>query len=158
MSYYASGYGELKADDIPDKIVDEINEKLPLDVVFAKAWERDGKTIYSLMYEYTDYKEDAIKFLMEKVTPFISDGTIEFTGEDDFWRFNFVDGEWVEETGEVTYTPTTYKQKLGRLSRDVNDMLGPSEPSDEELDYDEDYINLYHDIHNLKESLAKLGY
>ena len=48
--------------------------------------------------------------------------------------------------------------KLVLLSELVHSMLGDNEPSDEELDYDEDAIALYDDLHNLKYSLERLGF
>lgn len=49
-----------------------------------------------------------------------------------------------------------YRAKLEILSYIINDILA-TEPSDEELDDDEDMIDLYEEIHNLKESLVDNG-
>lgn len=46
--------------------------------------------------------------------------------------------------------------KLEILSSIVNDILA-TEPSDDNLDNDEDKIDVYAEIHNLKESLTKIG-
>ena len=46
--------------------------------------------------------------------------------------------------------------KILTVTEVIRDML-KNEPSDEELDYDDDKIKLYEDLHNLKEDLENLG-
>lgn len=48
------------------------------------------------------------------------------------------------------------RTKLQILSAVINDILS-DEPSDADLDHDDDAISLYGGIHNLKESLARMG-
>ena len=46
--------------------------------------------------------------------------------------------------------------RLMTVTEVIRDML-KNEPSDEELDYDDDKIKLYEDLHNLKEDLEDFG-
>ena len=54
----------------------------------------------------------------------------------------------------------TDREYISQIAKILEEMLGDSEPSDEELDYDYDYdaIELYENLHNVKQSLQNLGY
>lgn len=48
--------------------------------------------------------------------------------------------------------------KLQMLAALLSDIIGETEPTDEELDDDDDAIALYDELHNLKEALKNCGY
>ena len=50
------------------------------------------------------------------------------------------------------------KPKLRMLANILSDILGETEPTDDELDGDDDAIALYDELHNLKEALQNCGY
>ena len=45
-----------------------------------------------------------------------------------------------------------------RIIKTLLDEILMTEPSDEELDYDDAAIDMYADLHNLKESMEQLGF
>ena len=48
-------------------------------------------------------------------------------------------------------------EKLNKLKRLIDELIGENEPTDEELDFDDDAIEMYADLHNLKESMERIG-
>lgn len=51
------------------------------------------------------------------------------------------------------------KADLADLAAVLGNFIGGKEqPTDEELDYDDDYIELYHAVYNLREALENVGY
>ena len=48
-------------------------------------------------------------------------------------------------------------ETLARIKELIDEIIGENEPTDEELDYDEDAIEMYADLHNLKESMEQMG-
>lgn len=48
--------------------------------------------------------------------------------------------------------------KLTMVANLISDILGDKEPSDEELDNDDDAIEMYACLHNLKEAMERCGY
>ena len=50
------------------------------------------------------------------------------------------------------------REKLNELKTLVDQLLGENEPSDEDLDFDDDAIQMYADLHNLKESMERMGF
>ena len=48
-------------------------------------------------------------------------------------------------------------EKLRKIKELIDELLGDNKPSDEELDYDDDAIEMYADLHNLKASMEQLG-
>lgn len=48
-------------------------------------------------------------------------------------------------------------EKLRKIKKLIDELIGPNEPTDEELDYDDDAIQMYADLHNLKESMESMG-
>jgi hypothetical protein len=50
------------------------------------------------------------------------------------------------------------RNKIACIASIINDVLDKSEPSDEELDYDDDAIALYDELHNTKQALEQCGY
>ena len=50
------------------------------------------------------------------------------------------------------------KADLADLAAVLGELIGDNEPTDEELNYDDDYIELYNEMHNLKKALENVGY
>ena len=48
-------------------------------------------------------------------------------------------------------------EKLKALKAILDDLIGDGEPTDEELDYDDDAIEVYAEMHNLKEAMENMG-
>lgn len=48
-------------------------------------------------------------------------------------------------------------EKLHKIKELIDELIGTNEPTDEELDYDEYAIDMYADLHNLKESMERVG-
>lgn len=46
---------------------------------------------------------------------------------------------------------------LKKIKELIDELIGENEPTDEELDYDEDAIEVYAELHNLKEALENIG-
>ena len=49
-------------------------------------------------------------------------------------------------------------EKLRKIYSLIDELIGESEPTDEELDFDDDAIQMYADLHNLKESMENMGF
>lgn len=50
------------------------------------------------------------------------------------------------------------KEKLVELKELLDELIGENEPSDEDLDFDEDAIEMYAAMHNLREAMEQCGY
>ena len=50
------------------------------------------------------------------------------------------------------------REKLNELKTLVDQLIGENEPSDEDLDFDDDAIQMYADLHSLKESMERGGF
>lgn len=48
-------------------------------------------------------------------------------------------------------------EKLMKVKGLIDELLGENEPSDEDLDYDDDAIEVYAELHNLKEAMERMG-
>ena len=48
-------------------------------------------------------------------------------------------------------------EKLRMIKDLVDGLIGENEPTDEELDYDDDAIAVYDELHNLKMALENIG-
>lgn len=46
---------------------------------------------------------------------------------------------------------------LKKIKELIDELIGENEPTDEELDYDDDAIEVYAELHNLKEALENIG-
>lgn len=49
------------------------------------------------------------------------------------------------------------REKLMQIAELLDEVLGENEPSDEELGYDEDAIELYDCLHDLREAMRNVG-
>lgn len=48
-------------------------------------------------------------------------------------------------------------EKLVKVKFLIDELIGENEPTDEELDYDDDAIEMYAELHNLKEAMERIG-
>lgn len=72
--------------------------------------------------------------LLDELKPYISEGLIEYTGEEDtHWHFSFKDGEWTESNGRIIYDDEPFIQKteteefIGQLIDQVEDIIASSD-------------------------------
>lgn len=49
-------------------------------------------------------------------------------------------------------------ENLRKIKEFIDEVIGENEPTDEELNYDDDAIQMYADLHNLKESMERMGF
>ena len=114
MSYYAYGNGSALLKENVDK--EELFEKLDTKVEEACCLEYeydDKETI-----DFTDYEnyheEDTMDFL-NILSPYITEGSIEYSGDDDcHWKFIFNKDtkEWDEIGGEVYYSLDEFSDEV----------------------------------------------
>ena len=50
------------------------------------------------------------------------------------------------------------REKLISLKAILDGLTDGPEPSEKELDYDEDAITMYHDLYRLRESMERMGF
>jgi hypothetical protein len=50
------------------------------------------------------------------------------------------------------------REKLIALKALLDELLGENEPSDEELGFDDDAIEMYAEMHNLRKAMETLGF
>lgn len=50
------------------------------------------------------------------------------------------------------------RENLIKIKELIDELIGENEPTDEELDYDDNAIQMYADLHNLKESMENYGF
>lgn len=117
MGYYASGSGDATFKDSVNK---EMVEKAISDFYKSK----EGQKYYSLNYD-TDiysieiwddekYHEDDTLTFLEILSPYIKEGCINYSGEDDcIWRFVFnpKTGKWDEEYADIVYGFESYSDE-----------------------------------------------
>ena len=48
-------------------------------------------------------------------------------------------------------------ENLRKIKVLVDEVLGDNEPTDEELDYDDYAIEMYAELHNLREAMERMG-
>lgn len=138
MSYYASGEGYMTfksmTEDEKLSLINFITERFELrarpkalvsaityadenmaNICNGSRYADDNKLFLSfdLLHEYGSYHNDGIIEELEFFAPYLSEGNFEFIGEDGaHWRFDFRNGEWHDESGEVffrTDEPMTIK-------------------------------------------------
>lgn len=100
MGYYAAGGGEIKLKqvELPLLVMTRLN-----DTFEYKVYNDNPETI---LIDYDNkYHEDSVIETLDALTPYVESGCIQFTGEDGGrWRFRFINGEWVEENGKITWS------------------------------------------------------
>lgn len=96
MSMYAYGSGQMTAKcDIPADVLKAFKTAFPEtyveDVVRA--------------YFDGDYDEQDTHNALLAIAPYIVSGDFQFNGDyNNYWRFIFRDGKWIEQQGEIVYT------------------------------------------------------
>ena len=114
MSYYAYGNGMAKLKDGVNK--EALYEKLDkiVDDCFGLEYEEelDG---YIPFYDTENYHEEDIMDFLNILSPYITEGSIEYSGEDDYhWKFVFNKDtkEWDEIEGEVYYSLDEFSDEV----------------------------------------------
>lgn len=100
----------------------------------------EAEAVYiDVLHEYEKYYEEGIKELLNILEPYVETGNIVFSGEDDcHWQFDFRDGKWHEDDGEICYgtdepMEVTVKDKKVLVSKN-GQMLTLSESDFRELE------------------------
>ena len=118
MGYYATGSGSITvkigkvteaetAAQIEQDLEQWVSQKIAdagLEPVFVTLNQDEAEVELNFNGKYW---EDEILSALDTLSLFISDGEIEFSGEDDsHWKFFFRNGRWNEVNGEVVYGET----------------------------------------------------
>ncbi len=131
MSYYAHGAGDakIKAGINTEEIKNAVRD-LPLSNNSEFEYEFENETIWlSLTHSY--FEEEDVLAWLNAIAPMISEGMIEFTGEDDaHWAyvFNTESTQWKIKTGRLVYgtdlsTCTTDELINELVKRKVNALV-----------------------------------
>lgn len=90
--------------------------------------------------------------------------------EEDFYMTDMPEkGNWGEKEQEVIeskiiatknapFAPKTDKDSLRIIAKEIDFLFRNGTPSDEDLDYDNDCIEVYYDLNELKSSLEAVGF
>ena len=98
MGYYANYEGHMR---FKEKLS---NEDLRNICDFFNEYEFDPDNLGISVWGYEKYYDDAVIEDLNKMKPYISEGSIEYHGDDDtYWRFILNDNEWIQEQGLVYY-------------------------------------------------------
>ena len=118
MGYYASGYGECTLKDGVDLILLNydlnMNGAHTIDVnrLTASKMIDVKENRISISTEDQKYYEEEVYCDLNILTKYITEGYIDFVGEDDaHWRIALKDGEWSEQNGEVVYDMSKYSDQ-----------------------------------------------
>ena len=108
MSYYAKGGGDCSLKE--NTTIEQIKNINLLSGLEIEPYEfREGKVVpsqssFGLAFEYNKYDQDDFEKDLEKLSPYIVNGSIDMTGEDDaVWRYAFEDGEWHYYDGNIKF-------------------------------------------------------
>ena len=113
MNYYANYTGEITVQK--DTLIK--NGKFDKDFEGGKVYEALSAAFeevnveaahgaeYISIFGHEDYKEDEIYAALVAVSPYVTEGVIDYTGEDgSLWKHEFKEGEWLEKTGYIEYS------------------------------------------------------
>lgn len=130
MGYTANGFGTIQTIcELPDELLDKFVDMLggPSLGIDVSEFEHDGTHYIDVSYN-DRYDEFYFAEALDSIRSFVSNGCIEFCGEDDeHWRFKFdpVKSEWIEENGVIVYNADEaldYAQsEFRRLTRELNE-------------------------------------
>lgn len=102
MGYYANSNGDIKLNT--ESIPDEVKQ---LGKSVFECFIQAGDEIS--MSDYNKYYEDSVYEFLEAVAPYTDNGIIFYSGEDGTsWKFEFMDGEWKECSGQIVYDDDPY--------------------------------------------------
>lgn len=100
MGYYVSGGGTV--DFRPDITEDDF--KRIEEILNGSSIENSYNHFGVDFYHGGNYHEEEWENLLNKLSPFVKDGELNFAGEDEYyWRFVFRDGKFVDESGAIVY-------------------------------------------------------
>lgn len=102
MGYYASGYGECVLKDETDLALIDYD----LNRNGARVIDVDRLTVnkIKLCAEEQKYYQEEVYLDLNILTKYITEGYIEYAGEDDaHWRIILKDGKWVQQQGKTIY-------------------------------------------------------
>lgn len=102
MGYYASGYGECVLKDGTDLALIDYD----LNRNGARVIDVDRLTVNKirLCAEEQKYYQEEVYLDLNILTKYITEGYIEYAGEDDaHWKIMLKDGKWVQQQGKTIY-------------------------------------------------------
>ena len=102
MGYYASGYGECVLKDETDLALIDYD----LNRNGARVIDVDRLTVNKirLCAEEQKYYQEEVYLDLNILTKYITEGYIEYAGEDDaHWKIMLKDGKWVQQQGKTIY-------------------------------------------------------
>ena len=103
MGYCAGGSGDV---GIKENIPDDVYQKLE-EVFIVSPYTDIKKQPAICLWAEGKYCEDLVIDALDALIPYITDGSVEFHGEDEtFWRFRFIPDElrWEEEGGYLCFS------------------------------------------------------
>lgn len=153
MGYYANGYRTIVLKDgikeLPKDVWDKLGNAFEIDSSEAT----DSCTVIT-MTQYEKYYEETVYDALNACIPYIKEGEIEYTGEDDaHWCqiFNPAAKKWDEKNGDVVYSA---QEALDRLGPDGVSVVVYKEYSDDSA-YGEELIEVYREA-DLDKARGKL--
>lgn len=104
MGYSANGKGSATIKNISDtERLREALDKVIRDSYSEMEYDIVGNTI--CLWEYDSHwdEEDTMEIL-NALSPYITEGSITYDGDENcHWRYNFINGKWVDENGILYY-------------------------------------------------------
>ena len=97
MGDYATAQGSVKLKERKDyaKVADELRPYYEIN---------DYDFTNICFGNYGKYYEDEVEAILNAILPHISEGEVEYVGDDNtYWRFILKNGEWVEQNGHIVY-------------------------------------------------------
>lgn len=112
MGYYACGSGGAKLKDgISEDDVVKVIDNLDLGEIEIDVYNGNQMDIVEIDYHWD---EDDTMNVLNELIPFISEGEVCYTGEEDnHWRYRFdpESNEWIEDAGVLDYNFESYSDK-----------------------------------------------
>lgn len=114
MGFYAYGSGtallkdNIKKEELFGRLDEKVSDAYRLD------YEYDGKETIDIT-DSENYSEEDIMDFLNILSPYITEGAIEYTGGDDYhWKFVFdkENEEWDEIEGEVYYSLDEFSDEV----------------------------------------------
>ena len=112
MGYYAYGAGNVT-------LIKELPESILKNIEYVYGYVERYKDTLSFTID-SNYHEVEVIAVLDELKPYISEGLVEYSGEDDtHWRFSFKNGEWVESDGRIIYDDEPFIQ-----AKDAEEFIG----------------------------------
>lgn len=142
MSYYANVDAKIRVSTNNIDIVSTIFSAHDFTVDFE---ESDSCFYYEA---YDNYHDDEWDAFADEIAPFIEEGAVEFTGEDDtHWRYTFRKGSYTYECAEITYEPADhYRDLIEQMIEYISESVGDAEEALEVfkgLGFDDDDLDKF---------------